>query len=81
MSTKAKAGTKKPAPAKAAPKAGPTKTTPAEAPENAFKIVKKGSCPSLSNTGVHAYEVGADEAGETYYRITANNAGGFFSKE
>ncbi|MDP1931843.1 MAG: hypothetical protein Q8L60_10330 [Gammaproteobacteria bacterium] len=80
MSTKAKASTKK-APAKAAPKAQPAKATPVEAPENAFKVIKNGSCPSLSDTGVLSYEVGADEAGATYYRITANNAGGFFSKE
>ncbi len=28
-----------------------------------------------------SYEVGADDSEETYYRITANNAGGFFSQE
>lgn len=81
MSTKAKASTKKAIPAKATPEAKPTNATPAEAPEHAFKVLKKGSCPSLSDTGVLSYEVGSDEAGETYYRITANIAGGFFSKE
>ncbi|MDO8270434.1 MAG: helix-turn-helix domain-containing protein [Gammaproteobacteria bacterium] len=81
MSIKAKASTKKAAPAKAPTKAKPTKATPAEAPENAIKVLKKGSCPSLSDTGMLSYEVGADDSGETYYRITANNAGGFFSKE
>lgn len=81
MSTKAIANTKKATPTKAAPKAKPAKTAPVEAPENAIKVIKNGSCPSLSDTGVLSYEVGADEAGETYYRITANNAGGFFSKE
>ena len=76
MSTKANASTKK-----AAPKAKPAQVTLADAPENAFTVLKKGSCPSLSDTGVLSYEVGTDEAGETYVRVTSNNAGGFFSKE
>ncbi len=33
------------------------------------------------DTGVLDYEVGTDEAGEVLFRITANNAGGFWSKE
>ncbi|MES3007094.1 MAG: hypothetical protein V4751_04910 [Pseudomonadota bacterium] len=82
MSTKAKATPKKATPAKALPKAKPAKTTPVvAAPENAIKVLKKGSCPSLSDTGVLEYEVGSDEAKETYFRVVTNNAGGFFSKE
>tara|TARA_R110002072_G_scaffold284396_5_gene448675 strand:+ start:10238 stop:10690 length:453 start_codon:yes stop_codon:yes gene_type:complete len=78
MTTKAKA--KKPTPAKQIPKPV-AKPGPEKAPELNIKVVRVGSCPSLSDTGVLDYEVGADEAGEVYFRITANNAGGFWSKE
>jgi hypothetical protein len=81
MSTKAKATPSQTTPPKAAPKAKPAKTTPEASPEITFKVLKTGSCPSLSDTGMLSYEVGADDSGETYYRITANNAGGFFSQE
>lgn len=77
MSTKAKATPAKKAPAKAVP----LKPTPEATPELNIKVIKTGSCPTLSDTGVLEYEIGKDVSGETYYRITANNAGGFFSKE
>ena len=76
MSTKAKPTPKKATPAKAVPKASPAKTTPEASPEITFKVLKTGSCPSLSDTGMLSYEVGADDSGETCYRITANTAGG-----
>ncbi len=82
MSTKAKLSTKKAPPAKAAPKAKPAKPAPVvAAPEIAIKVLKKGSCPSLSDSGVLEYEIGSAEAKETYFRVVANNAGGFFSQE
>lgn len=82
MTTKAKA--KKATPAKQPPK--PTAKTAPEVPEPIIKVVRVGSCPSLSDTGVLDYEVGADEAGEVYFRIVDNNATGyatpgFYSKE
>lgn len=74
MSTKVKPAKKpsKPVPAK------PSESSPRELN---IKVIKTGSCPSLSDTGVLEYEIGKDDSGETYYRIKANNAGGFFSKE
>lgn len=61
-------------------------STPEKVPELNIKVVRVGSCPSLSDTGVLDYEVGADDAGEVYFRIVDNNATGystpgFYSKE
>ncbi len=85
----------KPAPKPASPKtstavglpqkATPRKVIPAKTPEPSpdipIKVLQKGSCTSLSDTGVLDYEIGSDDAAETYFRIVANNAGGFFSQE
>ncbi len=62
------------------PKAIPT-PTPEPSPDIAIKVLRKGSCPSLSDSGVLDYEIGSDEANRTYFRIVANNAGGIFSPE
>lgn len=78
MKTKAKA--KKATPAKTSIKAKPAKA-PAKAPEPAIQISKEAQCTSLAETGVLVFEIGTDDSGETYYRITANNAGGFWSNE
>ncbi|MDO9518965.1 MAG: hypothetical protein Q7L19_01980 [Pseudohongiella sp.] len=82
MSTKSKATPAKAVPAKKAPaKVAPTKTSPEATPELNIKVIKSAETTSLTGTGVLCYEIGKDDSGETYYRITANNAGGFFSKE
>ena len=65
---------------RAIPKAIPS-PTPAPSPDIAIKVLRKGSCPSLSDSGVLDYEIGSDEANRTYFRIVANNAGGIFSSE
>ena len=65
---------------KAAPKAIPV-PKPEPSPDIAIKVLRKGSCPSLSDTGVLDYEIGSDDAKETYFRVVANNAGGIFSSE
>ena len=93
MTSKAAPSRSKPAkatPAKSSPKPPAAKArpspsaNPAQTPEAApiaLKVLRKGSCPSLSDTGVLDYEIGSDEAKETYFRVVANNAGGFFSQE
>ena len=83
MSTKANA---KKAPAKKSLKAAPAKPAPTkppkeQPPELNINVIKSAETTSLTGTGVLGYEIGSDEAGETHYRITANNAGGFFSGE
>jgi hypothetical protein len=53
----------------------------APSPDIATKVLRKASCPSLSDAGVLDYEIGSDEANLTYFRIVANIAGGIFSPE
>jgi hypothetical protein len=84
MSTKAKPAKKSTAktPAKSSPaKSSPAVTPKEQPPELNIKVIKSAETTSLTGTGVLGYEIGTDEAGETHYRITANNAGGFFSGE
>ncbi len=50
-----------------------TKTDKAK--KSPIKVLQKGSCTSLSDTGVLDYEIGSDDAGETCFRVVANNAG------
>ena len=80
MSTKAKPA--KAVPAKKAPAKSPASKPPKEQPQELnINVTKSAETTSLTGTGVLGYEIGSDEAGETHYRITANNAGGFFSQE
>lgn len=46
-------------------------------------VIEKGVAAKLSpkSPGTITYHVGADDAGELYIRIVANNSGGLFSKE
>jgi hypothetical protein len=81
MSTKAKAVPAKKTPAKSTAKPAPIKPPKEQPPELSINVIKSAETTSLTGTGVLGYEIGSDEAGETHYRITANNAGGFFSGE
>ena len=81
MSTKATVAPVKKAPAKSPAKSSPAATPKEQPPELNIKVIKSAETTSLTGTGVLGYEIGTDEAGETHYRITANNAGGFFSGE
>jgi hypothetical protein len=80
MSTKAKPA--KAVPARKAPAKSPASKPPKEQPQELnINVTKSAETTRLTGTGVLGYEIGSDEAGETHYRITANNAGGFFSQE
>lgn len=81
MSTKAKTKKANSAELPSKQSSKPAANASPDAPEFNIKVVRAGSCPSLKDTGVLDYEVGADGIGQTYFRITANNAGGFWSKE
>ena len=81
MSTKAKATPAKKTPAKSPAKSSPAVTPKEQPPELNIKVIKSAETTSLTGTGVLGYEIGSDESGVTHYRITANNAGGFFSQE
>lgn len=80
MSTKHKPAKAVPA-KKALTKSPASKPAKEQPPELNIKVTKSAETTSLTGTGVLGYEIGSDEAGETHYRITTNNAGGFFSQE
>lgn len=74
--------TSKAAPSRSKPKPKATpKAAPEPSPDIAIKVLRKSSCPSLSDSGLLDYEIGSDEANRNYFRIVANNAGGIFSSE
>jgi len=60
----------------------PLPNSPREQPQELnIKVIKSAETTSLTGTGVLGYEIGSDETGETHYRVTANNTGGFFSRQ
>lgn len=51
-------------------------------PEPSMRIVKIGSCPTLSNNGsMLQYHIACTEDGEIHLRIYANSSAGIFSNE
>ena len=43
------------------------------------RVLKAGTCPTLSGRGNLKYEIGADEASNLAIRLTGNSGGGFFN--
>ena len=43
-----------------------------------LKIVKEGTCPTLSGASTLTYEIGVDGDGAVAFRITGNSGGGLF---
>jgi hypothetical protein len=43
------------------------------------RVLKSGTCPTLSGRGSLKYEIGADEASNVAIRLTGNSGGGFFN--
>lgn len=50
-------------------------------PETAIRVLKTGSCQSLSGTGKLGYQVGCEANGSIHFRVHSNTGGGFFSNE
>lgn len=48
---------------------------------SSVRILKMGSCPSLSGKSTLTYHIGCNAESEIMFRVTANTGGGFFSKE
>lgn len=44
-----------------------------------IRIIKLGSCPTLSGKGKLEYQIGHEVDGDILFRITANSGGGYFS--
>ena len=49
--------------------------------ENDIRILKEGTCPSLSGKSKLTYHIGATPTGEILVRVHSNSAAGFFSRE
>lgn len=49
--------------------------------EPQIRILKVGTCPSISGASTLTYHLGCSPDGQTYFRIWGNSGGGLFSKE
>lgn len=50
-------------------------------PKTTVRILKVGSCPTLSGKSTLAYHVGFQGTADILFRVYANSGGGFFSNE
>jgi hypothetical protein len=48
-------------------------------PEASVRVIKRGACSTLNQKGEIAYEIGADNRGETLLHVQGNSGGGTFS--
>lgn len=55
--------------------------TPSTPETPAITLLRNGSCKSLEGSGTLDYEIGTNDAGSLYWRISRNSGGGFFSDE
>ena len=61
-----------------------TEEAPAAAPENPdalIRVLKNGSCASLTARSTLGYQLGLKDESELYLRLVSNTGSGFFSKE
>jgi hypothetical protein len=56
----------------------PADPTPAEP---TIRIIKVGSCPSLSGKSTLTYHIGCDAESAIHFRVFANSSSGYFSRE
>lgn len=61
------------------PEATPAKQAEQNTPS--LRILKIGSCPSLSGKSTLTYHVGCDAKSELSFRVYANSSSGYFSRE
>ena len=54
---------------------------PPEDTDKPIRVLKEGSCPSLTGRSTLGYELGLDDHSELYLRLVSNTGSGFFSKE
>jgi hypothetical protein len=57
-----------------------TKKNKATSTTSAFTILKKASCPTLSQSGFIDYEISTDDNGAVFISLTGNSGAGYFSK-
>ena len=49
--------------------------------DSTIRILKKASCPTLTGKSKLTYHIGCSAESQIYFRIHANDGGGFFSRE
>jgi hypothetical protein len=52
-----------------------------ETPDALIRVLKSGSCPSLTSRSTLGYQLGLKDESELYLRLISNTGSGFFSKE
>lgn len=57
------------------------KATKQSLPRRTVRILKVGSCPTLSGKSTLTYHVGFEGTADILFRVYANSGGGFFSNE
>ena len=50
-------------------------------PETRIRLLRVGSCPSLSGKGNLTYHIGCTDKSEVQFRVYANTGGGFFNND
>lgn len=50
-------------------------------PDSALRILKTGTCPSLSGKSKLTYQIGREGSSDIQFRVTANSSSGFFSQD
>jgi hypothetical protein len=58
-----------------------TKSSTKDKPNCDIQVMKATTCLTNSGKSTLGYQVGTDDAGETYLRVSSNDGGGFFSNE
>lgn len=49
--------------------------------EPAIRIIKEGTCPTLSGKSTLTYHIGSNDQSEILIRVHANSGGGYFNQE
>ncbi len=49
--------------------------------ENPIQVLKETTCPTSSGKSILGYQVGTDDSGAIYLKVSSNDGGGFFSDE
>lgn len=52
-----------------------------ENPDALIRVLKSGSCPSLTSRSTLGYQLGLKDESELYLKLISNTGSGFFSKE
>ena len=60
---------------------GASPESSSENPDALIRVLKSGSCPSLTGRSTLGYQLGLKDESELYLKLISNTGSGFFSKE